>query len=102
MTAKKDPIDFDTLEPLQMEEPVEFTLTDKDLPKSQRGNKGGSKYSGLVTEFLAQEKPTKYIQFSGRKSASVYVGLKKAIAADSLDDKVSVASRGEELWLVKK
>lgn len=84
-----------------VEEPVVFELTDKDLPKSARGTRG-SKYAGMLEQFKAQEKPTKYVQFSGRKPASVYVGLKKAITAEGLDESISVVSRGNELWLVRK
>lgn len=84
-----------------VEEPVTFELTDKDLPKSARGTRG-SKYSTMLEQFTGQEKSTKYVQFSGRKPASVYVGLKKAIATEGLQESISVASRGNELWLVRK
>jgi hypothetical protein len=82
------------------DEEFTFELLDKDIPKSTRG--GTTLYAEKVDEFVSQEKPSKYVSFTGRKPASVRIGLLKAISNAGLHDKVNVISRKDDLWLVKK
>lgn len=107
-TKKKAEVDYDSLpesDPFEMHrDELVIELTDKDIPKTTRGRKseGPNIYEQKVEQFMNQEEPSRYIQFSGRKPLTVASGLRKAIEQKGLHGTVTVVTRGEELWLARK
>ncbi len=75
-----------------------FKFIPADIPPSRRG---GSVYSEIVAEFLAQGAKSMQVQLDGVKPATLRAGLRTAIKNGAAKD-VQLVQRGEVTFLVAK
>jgi hypothetical protein len=77
---------------------ADYKLIPESVPGA--GARGGV-YSDMLASFVAMKEATVRVEY-GRKANVVYAGLKNALRKNPEFKGISVARRGEAVYLVKK